>query len=113
MIRLLPTGEDLCPVDDRHWFEFQRGEWGIRVLMNDRWWMPPRPFPPGFDPQSAEFDTVENAVSALQDLYRYRHFVWVDDDENVEAVETPSKFIRHIKENLGIVVSRRSRCKPR
>ena len=113
MIRLLPSQNGPCPVDDRHWFEFQRGKWGIRVLMNDRWWMPPKPFPLGFDQQSAEFDTVENVVSALQDLYRYRHFVWVDDDEKVEAVETPSQFICHIKKYLGIVVSRRSRRKPR
>jgi hypothetical protein len=113
MIRLLPSQKGPCPVDDRHWFEFQRGKLGIRVLMNDRWWMPPKPFPLGFDQQSAEFDTVENVVSALQDLYRYRHFVWVDDDEKVEAVETPSQFVCHIKKYLGIVVSRRSRRKPR
>ena len=113
MIRLLPFEKGPCPVDDLHWFEFQRGEWGIRVLMNGRWWMPPKPFPLGFEQQSAEFDTLENVVSAIQEVYRYRRFVWVDDDERVESVETPARFIRHIKESLGIGVSRLPRRRPR
>lgn len=113
MTTLLPFGPTLCPVDEHHWFEFQRGQWGIRVLMNDRWWMPPKPFPPGFDQQSAEFDTVDNAVSAIQDNYRYQRFVWLDDDDRPETIETPAEFIRHIKESLGIDSSRPMRRRPR
>jgi hypothetical protein len=89
-------------LDDHHTFVLERGQFGIRVFVNDRWWMPPRPFPPGFDQEQAEFDTVESAAKAIQLVYNLQVFVWVDEEGDVLEIENPKEYIRHVKGLLGI-----------
>jgi hypothetical protein len=96
--------------DGRHPFTIGRGEIGIQVRVNGRWWMPPRPFPPGFDQAQAEFDTVANAVKALRLTFGSEQFVRLDDDGDVLEVETPQAFIRHVNEVLGTHQGRNTRC---
>jgi len=94
-------------LDDHHTFAIDRGEFGIQVRVNDKGWMPPRPVPPGFDRDQAEFDTVENAVKALRLAFGFEKFVWLDEDGDVLEIEAPQAFIRHVKELLGIDQFRR------
>lgn len=89
-------------LDEHHTFIVDRGQFGIRVQVNGRWWMPPRPFPPGFDQKHADFDTVENAVKAIRLAYNMQVFVWLDEKGEVLEIETPQAYIRHVKELLGI-----------
>jgi len=84
-------------------FALDRGEVGIRVFVNDKWWMPPKPFPPGFDQDPAEFDTVEDAVQAIRLAYNVQVFIWLDEEGDVLEIENPNAYIRHVKEVLGIV----------
>jgi hypothetical protein len=98
-------------LNEHHTFAVDQGEFGIQVRVNERWWMPPKPFPPGFDQAQAEFDTVENAVKALRLVFDIEVFVWLDEDGDVLEMENPRTFIRHMNDLLGIDLIRRQ--KPR
>jgi len=99
------------PVDDRHRLRFLRGDFGVRVLVNGRWWMPDEPFRFGFNRSAAEFDTVENAVHSVQAAFGFRWFCWTDKDEKVVQMNSPRQFIRNVKASLGLGKEPQSRSR--
>jgi hypothetical protein len=79
-------------LDEHHTFVIDWGRFGVRLFVNDRWWMPPKAFPPGFDQEQAEFDTVESAAQAIQLVYNLQVFVWLDEEGDVLEIETPQAY---------------------
>ena len=88
--------------NDRHPFRIERFKSGVRVFVNDRWWPPPQEFRVGYDQEEATFDTVENAISALQYFLGSQVFVLLDDGGNALERFSPRAVIRRIKQDLGL-----------
>jgi hypothetical protein len=112
-VKSLRFDEQVVPLDDRHRLRFLRGDFGVRVLVNDRWWMPDEPFRFGFNRSAAEFDTVENAVRSVQEAFGFRRFFWMDEDERAVRMDTPRQFIRNVKASLRLGNRRQSGPSPR
>jgi len=81
-------GEDYnC--DNRDYI-FETRDDGIRVFVDGKWWMPAKPFPPGFNQESAQFNTIENAVSAISAQFGIDYFLDMDENDHILNATTPA-----------------------
>ena len=94
--------EQVVSYDDRRSFQLRKGKRGIQVWMNGKHWMPPKPFPTGFNSEPAEFDTVKSAVHSVKDFLGLGRFVIVNEVDDVVENLTTKEYINYEKRSLGL-----------
>ena len=95
--------EQVVSYDDRRSFQLLKGKRGIQVWMNGKHWMPPKPFPTGFDPKTVEFDTVESAVDSVKALLGLGRFTIVNEGGEVVENLTTKEYVQYEKRSLGLI----------
>lgn len=102
-------GEDYS-CDDRE-FAFEKVDDGVRVYVDGKWWMPAKPFPLGFDKESAQFDSVENAISAVSEQYDLDYFFDMDEKHQILDAKTPAAFAKDLARKTASAKPRRKKRK--